>query len=92
MAAATDVALHPVVVMEALIGLADTERHDDDMGAAEEFYRKAAEAADEVGFESGALRARLPLAYLVRRSGSAEEMLAMASDCEARARRISDRV
>ena len=61
MVAATDVAFHPVVVMEALIGLADTERHDDDMGAAEEFYRKAAEAADEVGFEFGALRGRLPL-------------------------------
>ena len=31
------------------------------MGAAGEFYRKAAEAADEVGFEFGALRGRLPL-------------------------------
>lgn len=62
------------------------------MAAADGLYREAASLAAEIGFEFGVLRARFPLAYLVRRSGSAEERLAIASECEALARRLSDQV
>lgn len=87
-----EVASHPVPVIEALIGLGDVARQGDDLVGAEEHYQRAAELADECGFEFGAMRARLPLAYLVRRSGSAEQMLDIARECEAVARRLDDRV
>lgn len=86
------VASHPVPVVEGLIGLGDVARQGDDMASAEHLYQRAAELADECGFEFGAMRARLPLAYLVRRSGSAEQMLDIARECEAVARRLDDRV
>ncbi|MFT4217268.1 MAG: hypothetical protein QM619_08825 [Micropruina sp.] len=86
------IASHPLGQVQALIGLADAARQDDDMAAAEGLYREAGSLAAEIGFEFGVLRARLPLAHLVRRSGSAEEMLAIASECEALARRLSDQV
>ena len=87
-----EVASHPLARVQALIGLGDVARQDDDMAGAEVRYRDAAALASEIGFEFGMLRARLPLAYLVRRSGSAEQMLAIASDCEALARRLGDGV
>ncbi len=87
-----EVASHPLVRVQALIGLGDVARQDDDIAAAARRYQDAEALAREIGFEFGALRAQLPLAYVVRRSGSAEQMLAIASDCEALARRLHDQV
>lgn len=86
------VASHPLAQVQALIGLGDVARQDDDMAGAEARYRDAEAQAGAIGFVFGVLRARLPLAHLVRRSGSAEQMLAIANDCEALARRLADRV
>lgn len=85
-------ASHPVAAVQALIGLGDAARHDDDLTTAQDWYEEAAALADDSRFSFGGMRARLPLAYLVRRSGSAEQMLATAADCEDRARNLRDRV
>lgn len=85
-----DVASHPVATVQALIGVADADRHDEDLAAAERGYRQAKKLADSVGFEFGAVRALLPLAHLTRRSGSAEQMLALADECEQKARDLGD--
>lgn len=87
-----EVASHPVVRVQALIGLADAARQDDDIAGAEVHYREAEALAGEIGFDFGVLRARLPLAHLVRRSGSAEQMLDIAADCEELAHQLGDRV
>ncbi len=83
---------HPVATVQALVGLADADRHDEDLKSAEAGYRKAGELADSIGFEFGSVRARLPLAHLVRRSGSAEQMLRVAEECEQAARELDDDV
>lgn len=86
------VASHPVVVVQSLIGLGDAARHDDDLTTAESHYREAIALAEGIGFPFGVMRARLPLAYVVRRAGSAEEMIALAAECEQTARQLGDRV
>lgn len=86
------IASHPVVAVQALIGLADAARQDDEHATAERLYREAVEAADAIPFAFGVMRARLPLAYLVRRSGSAEQMLDIARECEASARALGDQI
>lgn len=85
-----EIASHPVVEVQALIGLGDAHRQSDDIEPARARYEEAAALADQVGFAFGAMRARLPLAYLVRRSGSAEPMLEIAEQCEQSARSLGD--
>lgn len=85
-------ATHPVVQVQALIGLADVERLADRLEDAREGYEEAGRLAEEIGFLFGSMRAQLPLAYLVRRGGSAELMLQSAQQCEASARTLGDAV
>lgn len=86
-----DLASHPVVVVESLTGLADVARHRDEIAEAEVLYLQAIGLADSIDFSFGSMRARLPLAYLIRRSGSAEQMLTIATECEESAIRLEDR-
>lgn len=88
-----DQASHPVVRVQAMIGLGDVLRYEDrDIDRTVSTYSDAADLADRHGYAFGAMRARLPLAYLIRRNGSAEQMLKIATDCETAARDLDDRV
>lgn len=84
---------HPVTKIQAAIGIADVLRYDDtDLELTARAYSEAADLADRHRYAFGAMRAQLPLAYMVRRTGSAEQMLEMATKCLETARLLGDRV
>ncbi|MGG5259077.1 CHAT domain-containing tetratricopeptide repeat protein [Phycicoccus avicenniae] len=85
-------ASHPLVEVQALIGLGDVAREHDQTDRARKLYEEALSAASDLNFRFGALRARLPLVYLTRRGGSARQMLALAQDCESDARALGDAI
>lgn len=87
-----DIASHPVVKVQAMIGLADADRQDDATAAARTLYEAAIQLSLSIGFQFGAMRARLPLAYLERRGKSAQLMLDIAGECERSARALGDRI
>ncbi|WP_454810629.1 CHAT domain-containing protein [Paenarthrobacter nitroguajacolicus] len=85
-------ASHPVGKVQAMIGLADAARQDDDTAGARTQYEAAIQFSVSIGFQFGAMRARLPLAYLERRGKSAQLMLNIAGECEQSARTLGDRI
>lgn len=81
---------HPVVLIDALIGLGDVERTVDNTEAAEKLYSEAEELARNHGLEFGRVRALVPWLFLLRRTRSAEELLPVVDLCQQIAMRIDD--
>ncbi|GAB2568349.1 tetratricopeptide repeat protein [Kribbella endophytica] len=83
---------HPVVLIQALIGLADVARHHDDTETAAKIYDEAYALAVTTGSTFGRVRVLVPKGHLLRRAGAAEEMLTAFVECEREARVLGDRI
>lgn len=81
---------HPVVLVDALVGLGDVERTRDNTGAASDMYDEAERVARENGMDLGRLRALVPWLFLQRRGRSAEELMHVVDLCEELARGLDD--
>ena len=81
-----------MIKVQALIGLADVARQSDDMDTAVSLYRAAHQLAVIDGNVFGQVRALLPQGYVLRRGVSAQEALAVFTECEQLARTLGDRM
>lgn len=86
------IATHEVPRVEAMIGLGDAHRLQDEVPEAIDQYEKANELAARAGFAFGMLRAQTALLYMRRPGGSAQQMLRAAEACEVLANEVNDRV
>lgn len=81
---------HPVVLIDALIGLGDVERTRDNTEAAAALYRRADELAQAQGLLFGRVRAMMPWLILQHRARATEELLPAIEWCEQAARELDD--
>lgn len=81
---------HPVVLVDAFIGLGDVERLRDKTGEASGWYSRAEDLAAANGLHLGRVRALIPWLFLQRRDRSSEELLGVADLCEQLAGGLAD--
>ncbi len=87
-----DRGLHPLPIVDALIGLGELARHRSNDEEAVGYYEQALDLAGKVGYRYGRLQALLPLGHLTIRNGSAEEALERFRAAESLARDLDDRL
>jgi tetratricopeptide (TPR) repeat protein len=84
--------VHPMALVDALIGRGDVARRRDLVGAAEALYKEAYEHATDNGLDFGRLRALIPWAVLQRRSRATSHLLPMLNLCDELAAQVGDEV
>lgn len=84
--------IHPVVLVDALIGLGDAERTRDRTADATRLYEEAERVAAQNGLDFGRVRALVPWLLLERRTRSTEELIPSVDLCEHLARGLDDRM
>jgi hypothetical protein len=87
-----DRSLHPLPIVDALIGLGELARHRSNDEEAMHYYEQALELAGKVRYRYGRLQALLPLGHLTIRNGAAEEALKRFRAAESLARELDDRL